>query len=70
MQRMTDNARKYNRRTRWQRFVERHIIAPDPRTLEEQMADENSPDRSPVWFALVVLAMLAVYAAAVLVMVL
>lgn len=66
MQRITDRAKAHQRRERFNRWVKRHIIAPDPRSVAEQMADENSKDRSPVWFALVVLTMLAVYAGAVL----
>lgn len=64
MQRMTDRAKAHHRRERWKRWVEKNIIAEDPRTLEEQMADENSKDRSSLWFLLVVATSVLIYVVA------
>ena len=61
MAKLTNRAAAENRRARLQRWVSRNIIADDPRSQEEQRADEDSRDRSPVWFAIVVLFILHVY---------
>ena len=50
MDKLTKQARKAHRRARFQRWVERNIIADDPRTQEEQMRDECDPDRSGVGY--------------------
>jgi len=60
MSRLTNEAKAHARRERWKRWVERNIIADDPRSQEEQMRDEMSSDRSSVWFTLFVIAGMAV----------
>ena len=50
MDKLTKQARKAHRRARFQRWVERNIIADDPRTQEEQMRDECDPDRASVGY--------------------
>jgi len=67
MQRMTDRAKAHHRRERWKRWVEKNIIAEDPRTLQEQLADENSKDRSSLWFLLVVAGSVILYVTAALI---
>jgi hypothetical protein len=61
MARLTAQAKRIQRKARFQRWVKRNIVTEDPRTIEQQMADENSPDRSPVWFAVFVLGVIAFY---------
>lgn len=50
MDKLTKSARKQQRRARFQRWLERNIIADDPRSQEEQMRDECDPDRSGVGY--------------------
>ena len=50
MDKLTKQARKAHRRARFQRWVERNIIADDPRSQEEQMRDESDPVRASVGY--------------------
>jgi hypothetical protein len=50
MDNLTKAARKAQRRARFQRWVERNIIADDPRSQEEQRRDESDPDRCGVGY--------------------
>jgi hypothetical protein len=59
MSRLTNEAKAHARRERFKRWVERNIVADDPRSQEEQMLDELSPDRSSLWFTLFVIAGMA-----------
>lgn len=54
MNELTKAARKAQRRARFKRWVERNIIADDPRTQEEQMRDELDPDRTGVAYVVFV----------------
>ncbi len=64
MKRLTDRARAEQRKSRLHRWLDKQVME-DPRSIEEQMADEYSPDRSSVWFAVVILACALFYAGAV-----
>lgn len=64
MRRITDNAKAHHRRERWRRWVAKNIITEDPRSVAEQLADENSKDRSSLWFLLIVAISVVMYAAA------
>jgi hypothetical protein len=63
MSRLTEQAAKIMahkaRRERFKRWVKRNIVDDDPRSQEEQMLDELSPDRSSLWFTLFVIAGMA-----------
>ncbi len=63
MKRLTDRARAEQRKSRLRRWLDKQVMD-DPRSIEEQMADEYSPDRSSVWFAIVILACVAFYVGA------
>jgi hypothetical protein len=59
MSRLTNEAKAHARRERFKRWVKRNIVDDDPRSQEEQMLDELSPDRSSLWFTLFVIAGMA-----------
>lgn len=52
MKKLTDKARHDSFKAKLQRWVERNIIADDPRSQEEQMRDECDPDRSGVGYVI------------------
>ena len=50
MKKLTDKARHDSFKAKLQRWVERNIIADDPRSQEEQMRDESDPARADVGY--------------------